>query len=128
MTTSIPTFRGRVQAIDGGQVTISIPDSPYRLVLAVLHPPAAGVGDAVHGTVVAEAARVHVASAGGRFLEPTQGPLRTVAGRVECIDDAGCIVRSVIPLRVNLDAVDPDLREGDLVTFDVRPSAVWSEA
>ncbi len=128
MSTSTPTFRGRIQAIDGDRVTIAVPGGPYRLMLHVSHPPAGAVGDAVHGTITAQAARMHRASAGGKFVEPTSGPLRTVAGRVESIGDSWCIVRSVVPLRVELDVLDPDLREGDLVTFDVRPGTVWAEA
>ncbi len=128
MRTSVPTFRGRIVASDGIEVVLAIPESPYRLHLSAASPPAAAVGDAVHGSITAQAARLHRASAGGRFLEPIVGPLRTIAGRVESMDAAGCVVRSVVPLRVDVDAVDPSLKEGDLVTFDVRPGAVWSEA
>jgi hypothetical protein len=122
-------FRGLVESLDAGTIVIGVTGSNYHLRLAVNEPVDVSVGERVMGAISAIGLRVHVATAGGLFIEPTSGEPRIVAGRVESIDtDAGAIVvQSVVPICVRLETPEEaaSLREGDLVNFHVRSGATW---
>jgi hypothetical protein len=122
-------FRGLVESLDTGTIVIGVSGSSYRLRLAVDEPVDVSVGERVMGAINACGLRVHVATAGGLFIEPISGEPRIVAGRVESIDrDAGAIVvQSVVPMCVQLETPEEaaSLQEGDLVNFHVRSGAMW---
>jgi hypothetical protein len=122
-------FRGLVESHDAGTIVIGVSGSNYHLRLAVAEPVNASAGERVMGTINAKGLRVHVATAGGLFIEPISGEPRIVAGRVESIDtDAGAIVvQSVVPMCVQLETPEEaaSLRVGDLVNFHVRSGTMW---
>ena len=79
-------FRGLVESLDAGTIVLGVTGSNYHLRLAVNEPVGASVGERVMGAINAKGLRVHIATAGGLFIEPTSGEPRIVAGRVESID------------------------------------------
>jgi len=72
---------------------------------------------------------MHGASAGGRFIEPTIGAPRIVAGQVVSIDtnSGTALVQSAVPMVVQLERAEDaqTVQVGDLVNFHVRSGARW---
>ena len=102
----------------------------------VLHPPgdrdeldfkhggridSAMIGSRILGTAHAKALKVHQAAGGGAFIEPLQGEPRIVAGRVIKCDEDGVLVRSAIPLVIEVEeASDLDkCKPGEFINFHV---------
>ena len=85
------------------------------------------VGDKAAGVIRAQARRMDVIPAGGRYIEPVQGRPRRVQGRIvggnhglnEIYLNAGpgLVVTPMAPQRAG------DFSIGQLVTFDVQPGA-----
>jgi hypothetical protein len=123
-------FRGSIESFDGTTVVIGVPGTSYSLRLATNDSLATAIGERVSGVIKATALRVHVATAGGLFIEPTSGEPRIVAGRIDSIDAASgeCVVCSVVPMAVRLESPEDaaTLRVGDLVNFHVRSGATWT--
>ncbi len=115
----------KVREVNGDVIIVEIPGSTYRIELAGQ----AQSGQRLHGWIDATALKVHIASGGGRFIEPTRGAPRIVAGHVMSIDaDQGtAMIRSVLPVHIRLEQVDraDQISVGDLVNFYVRSGASW---
>lgn len=83
---------------DGGRVIVLIPGTEYRLWLRPEAPGAFSgpgslpsalrdrIGRRVEGRISAAALRMHLASAGGRFIEPLDGMPRIVQGAILDVD------------------------------------------
>ncbi|MFO0830125.1 MAG: hypothetical protein U0572_18430 [Phycisphaerales bacterium] len=69
-------------------VVLAIPGTSYRLTFKTSGPIPAQEGKHVKGRIHGKALRMHVAHAGGAFIEPVYGQPRIVQGRVRAIDSA----------------------------------------
>lgn len=125
--------RGRVASLADNVVVLKIPHTDYQLHLVPSVDggsfPAA-VGQAVHGTIEAEALRIHAADGGGRFIEPVYGAPRIVAGVVREADERHrrVLVDVGVPMwvRTQLGQDYAILREGELVNFYVASGATFT--
>jgi len=123
-------IRGRLAASDGATVELAVPGTAYRLVLACSSPLEDLPGSVVRGCIEASAMKVHHASAGGRFIEPTTGSPRIIAGRVQSVseDQGTAVVQSVVPITIHPERSEDfaSLQPGAMVNFHVRSGAEWS--
>jgi hypothetical protein len=82
---------GIVKSVENDSITLAIPETDYRIKLAVDEAAASELrgrkGKRVSGVIEASALRMHPASGGGRFIEPIAGAPRIVAGIVQQIDE-----------------------------------------
>ena len=130
--TTPPVVSGVIDEIGDGWVQLKVPDTDYRLRLVPKDGFSASVGDKVSGTVRAQALRMDVVPAGGRYIEPVQGRPRRVQGRVtggsasanEVYVKAGpgVVVTPMAPQRA------ADFAIGQMVSFDVRDGATVEPA
>ncbi|NNF42059.1 MAG: hypothetical protein HKN62_03240 [Phycisphaerales bacterium] len=123
---------GIIESIEDGELMLKVPGTDYRLRLHVGDDDTldAGVGDRVRGVVNAEALRIHPASGGGRFVEPTIGAPRIVAGTVLEADAAQrrIVIRTAVPMTLKT-MPEQDfsvIREGELVNCHVRSGATFA--
>ena len=91
------------------QIVLSIPGSSYRLTFrptVAASAIATPEGKRIRGIVEGKAQRMHVASAGGRFIEPVNGHPRIVQGTILAVDGAKnrLLVEMVIPAWLTLAA------------------------
>ncbi|MBL9121591.1 MAG: hypothetical protein JNL80_16915 [Phycisphaerae bacterium] len=89
------------------QIVISIPGSSYRLQLTPTVAPQAistPEGKRLSGVIRGKALRMHLATGGGRFIEPVNGHPRIVQGTVISIDPAHnrVLVNMVVPAWLDL--------------------------
>lgn len=127
--TTPPTVTGVIDAVGDGWVQLKVPDTDYRLRLVPKEGVSYSVGDKVSGVVRAQAQRMDVIPAGGRYIEPVQGRPRRVQGRVtggsvsanEVYIKAGpgVVVTPMAPQRAG------DFSIGQIVTFDVKPGTTF---
>lgn len=127
--TTPPVVTGVVDAVGDGWVQIKVPGSDYRLRLVPKDGVSLAEGDKVTGVVRAQALRMDVIPAGGRYIEPVQGRPRRVQGRVtggdvsknEVYVKAGpsVVVTPLAPQRAG------DFMIGQMVTFDVRDGSTF---
>lgn len=125
--TTPPVVSGVVDEVGDGWVQVRVPGTDYRLRLVPAGGLSASVGDKVSGVVRAQALRMDVIPAGGRYIEPVQGRPRRVQGRVvggsvqanEMYVKAGpgVVVTPMAPQRAG------DFIIGQMVSFDVREGA-----
>lgn len=83
-------------------VVVSIPGTSYRLTLTPTVPPQTipvADGKRLLGVLRGKAQQMHVASAGGRFIEPVYGHPRIVQGTIQSIDRERnrVLVQMVVP-------------------------------
>ena len=94
--------RGRVAAREDGAIVLVPAHTDYRIRLRLAGdataPPAAGAR--VKGTIEARALRMHSAQGGGRYIEPSEGAPRIVAGIVVVADEQKrrILVDAVVPM------------------------------
>lgn len=125
--TTPPVVSGVVDEVHAQWVQIRVPDTDYRLRLVPAEGLSVAVGDKVAGVIRAQALRMDVIPAGGRYIEPVQGRPRRVQGRViggnvsqnEVYIKAGpgVVVTPMAPQRAS------DFSIGQMVSFDVRNGA-----
>lgn len=128
--TQPPTVSGVFTGMKGDLLVLDVPGTDYELHLLPAEGFSAEVGDKVAGTVRAQARRMDVIEAGGRYIEPVYGRPRRVQGRVvggrvadnEVYVKAGPIL-AITPLPPQRAA---DFAVGQLVTFDVEPGASFT--
>lgn len=118
---------GVIDEVHADWVQLRVPDTDYRLRLVLVAGLSASIGDKVCGVVRAQAMRMDVIPAGGRYIEPVQGRPRRVQGRViggnvgenEVYIKAGpgLVVTPMAPQRAS------DFSIGQMVSFDVRDGA-----
>ncbi len=133
--TTPPIVSGVVDAVGDGWVQLKVPGTDYRLRLVPgegLSAAGLKVGDKFAGVVRANAQRMDIIPAGGRYIEPVQGRPRRVQGRVvggsvsanEVYVKAGpgVAVTPMAPQRAG------DFMIGQMVSFDVTPGATLEQA
>jgi len=113
------------------KLVLAVPGTDYRLQLVPAGPIEVGLNERVSGTIRANARRVDVISAGGRYIEPVFGRPRRVQGRVIGGDlkSNTLVVLACVPVTVKL--MDPqrtgDFGVGQMVSFDVEPGAGFEQ-
>lgn len=130
--TTPPVIAGVIDAIGEGYVQVKLPGTDYRLRLVPQGLSGLEVGDKIQGTVRAQALRIIVIPAGGRYVEPVQGRPRRVQGRVvggnvntnEIYVKAGptLAITPLAPQRAQ------DFAIGQMLSFDVRSGATLEPA
>lgn len=125
--TTPPVVSGTIEQLSEGWVQLKLPSTDYRLRLVPTGSMTPSVGDKVDGVIRAQALRMDVVPAGGRYIEPVQGRPRRVQGRVvggnvtmnEVYVKAGpgVVVTPMSPQRAS------DFSIGQIVSFDVRDGA-----
>ncbi len=114
------------------KLVLAVPGTDYRIQLVPAGQVDAGVNERVSGTIRANARRVDVISAGGRYIEPVFGRPRRVQGRIIGGDPRSntLVVLACVPVTVKL--MDHQragkFAVGQMVSFDVEPSASFEQA
>jgi hypothetical protein len=119
-----PVVSGVVDEVHAEWIQVRVPGTNYRLRLVPAEGLSVAVGDKIEGVIRAQALRMDVIPAGGRFIEPVQGRPRRVQGRIvggnvdrnEVYIKAGpgVVVTPMAPQRAS------DFSIGQIVSFDVR--------
>lgn len=125
--------RVELHAIDGNHVEVLLPGTTYRLRLVSVTPVEtlrSALGRRIRGRIEGRALRMHVASAGGRFIEPAEGMPRIVQGSVQVIDRAArrMLVDMSVPVWVH-PMPEQDIESiavGDLVNFYMESGTQFS--
>lgn len=130
--TTPPVVSGVVDEAHADWVQVRVPGTDYRLRLVPAGGLSVAVGDKVAGVIRAQALRMDVIPAGGRYIEPVQGRPRRVQGRIvggnaqlnEVYIQAGpgVVVTPMAPQRAG------DFAIGQMVSFDVRDGATLEPA
>lgn len=130
--TTPPVVSGVIDEVHADWVQVRIPDTNYRIRLVPAEGLSVAVGDKVVGVIRAQALRMDVIPAGGRYVEPVQGRPRRVQGRVvggnvslnEVYIKAGpgVVVTPMAPQRAG------DFSIGQMVSFDVRDKSTLEPA
>lgn len=130
--TALPVISGVVAVVGEGFFELRIPGTDYRLKLVVDTSFTAEVGEKVSGVVRAQARRMDVVEAGGRFIEPIFGRPRRVQGRVSGGSVTDNTVYVTAGPRVSVTPLAPqraaDFSVGQMVSFDVEPGATFTHA
>ncbi|MEM9414847.1 MAG: hypothetical protein AAGA29_05140 [Planctomycetota bacterium] len=125
--TALPVISGVVAAVADGFIELQLPGTDYRLKLAVDAGFSAQVGEKVSGVIRAQARRMDVVTAGGRFVEPVFGRPRRVQGRVSGGSVTDNAVYVTAGPRLCITPLAPqtagDFALGQMVSFDVEPGA-----
>lgn len=130
--TTPPVISGVIDSVGDGWVQVKLPSTDYRLRLVPAQGLSVAVGDKIDGTIHAQALRMDVIPAGGRYVEPVQGRPRRVQGRViggsasanEVYVKAGpgLVITPMAPQRAS------DFAIGQMVSFDVRDGSTLEPA
>lgn len=119
--------RGVVEDRSEEFLTLRIPGTDYRLRLALEKPLTKRVGEKIEGRIIAQACRLDVVGAGGRYIEPVEGRPRRVQGRILDIDAAqrAVVINAGAPIALQLDERQKpeDFQPDQLVTTSVRSGA-----
>lgn len=125
--TTPPVISGIVDEVHADWIQVRLPSTDYRLRLVPKEGLSVAVGENVNGIIRAQALRMDVIPAGGRYIEPVQGRPRRIQGRVvggnvsnnEVYIKAGpgVVVTPMAPQRAS------DFSIGQMVSFDVRTGA-----
>lgn len=122
--------RGVLREVRDGAIVLAILGTEYRLLLSVETPLTARVGDTVEGRINAQARRMDIIQAGGRYVEPIEGHPRRVQGRVIGHDEASraVVVRAGVPIacRTNDMQKPADFPLDAMVSMDVLPGATFT--
>jgi hypothetical protein len=127
--TTPPVVSGVVDEVHADWIQLRVPDTDYRLRLVPAEGLSVAKGDKLDGVVRAQALRMDVVPAGGRYIEPVQGRPRRIQGRVVggSVDrnevyvkaGPGVVVTPMAPQRAS------DFAIGQMVSFDVRKGATF---
>lgn len=113
------------------KLVLAVLGSDYRLHLVPSGTINAGVNDRISGTISANARRVDVIKAGGRYIEPVFGRPRRVQGRIIGGDVKAntLTVLASVPVTVTLmpHQRTGQFAAGQMVSFDVEPGARFQQ-
>jgi hypothetical protein len=125
--TTPPIVSGVVDEVHADWVQVRIPSTDYRIRLVPQEGLSVTAGAKIDGVIRAQALRMDVIPAGGRYIEPVQGRPRRVQGRViggnpslnevYVMAGPGIVVTPMAPQRAG------DFSIGQMVSFDVRNGA-----
>jgi len=114
------------------KLVLAVPGTDYRIQLIPKGTIDAQLNDRVSGTIHANAQRVDVCQAGGRYIEPVFGRPRRIQGRITGGDvQANTItVLASVPVTVTLmpQQKTGQFAIGQMVGFDVEPGATFEQA
>jgi hypothetical protein len=114
------------------KLVLAVPGTDYRLQLVPAGQIETGLNERISGTIRANARRVDVISAGGRYIEPIFGRPRRVQGRIIGGDPKAntLVVLACVPVTVNLmdHQQAGQFAVGQMVSFDVEPGASFEQA
>jgi hypothetical protein len=135
IATASDLAEGRIVSINDEIVVLGIPGTDYRLHLKPRGGPGAspiGAGQRVTGRIEARGLRMWTARAGGRFIEPVDGPPRIIAGVVRAADAAAnrILVDAAVPIWVELKAPQnaTAFAPGELINGYVHSGATFAPA
>ena len=113
----------RLKAQDSGGICVGWPGSSYELQLTCEDQISPTTNGRIRGVVFARGLRFHAASAGGLFVEPSDGEPRMLAGRVVAVDENNALVvlKAPMPILVSMPAGQDwsILTEGSMVNGHV---------
>ena len=126
---------GIVDSVEEDRIVLRLPHTDYQVHLKLTtsaKDAAALAGKRIRGTIEARALRIHAAAGGGRFIEPTVGEPRIIAGAVLAVDEARrrALVDVAAPMWLAV-AEGQDLsvfKEGGLVNCYVQSGATFTPA
>ncbi|XAM01140.1 hypothetical protein OT109_07085 [Phycisphaeraceae bacterium D3-23] len=125
--TALPVVTGVVASVGEGCIELKLPGTDYKFKLVVAADFGAQVGEKVSGVVRAQARRMDVVTAGGRFVEPIYGRPRRVQGTVSGGSVTDNAVYVTAGPRLCITPLSPqtasDFALGQMVSFDVEPGA-----
>ncbi|MFI4861551.1 MAG: hypothetical protein ACIAXF_12830 [Phycisphaerales bacterium JB063] len=125
--TALPVVTGVIASVGDGFIELKLPGTDYRPKLRVAADFAGQVGQKVSGVVRAQARRMDVVTAGGRFVEPVFGRPRRVQGMVSGGSVTDNAVYVTAGPRLCITPLPPqqasDFSLGEMVSFDVEPGA-----
>lgn len=127
--------RATLLSSSDGRIELAVPGTDYRLSLipATANSAAiAAIGKRVRGRIEGRALRLHIAAAGGRFIEPLVGAPRIVQGTVMAVDAAGrrLLLDVCVPIWITLDGdrSTDAFTIGTLVNFYMESGARFTPA
>ncbi len=110
-------------------IVFSVPNTSYELHLIPTGDVSVPVGRRLIGTIRAQARRIDVVQAGGKFVEPVFGRPRRVQGAVVGVKDGAVVVDAGVPI----ECVPTDQRQtpsqfevGQIVSCDVLDGATFT--
>jgi hypothetical protein len=106
--------RGKVTAVQDGQLTFVPRDTTYELFLKTAKPYTGPVNAPVDALIRLSARKVYTVPSGGNFITPIFGPPKIVQGRVRYLDDRYVVVQAGAKVIVELPGGDSaiDLEDG----------------
>lgn len=123
--------RAMLESATDGLVVLTVPGTDYQLHLVPVGRVATEPGKRVRGRIRGQALRLHVAQAGGKFIEPVYGHPRIVQGTVMAhgSDGASVLVDMVVPAWLSLegDQRAADFPIGTMVNMYVASGMTFEE-
>ena len=117
----------RLKDHDPDSVLVGWPGSSYELQLSCQDEVSTTTNGKIRGVVFARGLRFHAASAGGLFVEPSDGEPRLLAGRVVAVDENNALVvlKAPMPILVSMQPAQDwsILTEGSMVNGHVESGA-----
>ncbi len=130
--TAGPIATGVLAEKTSEKLVLAVPGTDYRLKLIPVGQVNGPLNERIQGTIRANAQRVDVISAGGRFIEPIFGRPRRVQGRIIGGDVKAntLTVLAAVPITVTLMPHQQagKFAIGQMVSFDVEPGATFEES
>ena len=130
-TTAGPTTTGVLAEKSPEKIVLAVPGTDYRLHLVPVGPIDAGLNERVRGLIRANAKRVDVILAGGRYIEPVFGRPRRVQGRIIDGDVKANTLTVLACVAVTVKLMDNQKASGfavgQMVSFDVEPGANFQQ-
>jgi len=128
-TTAGPIATGVLAEKTPEKIVLAVPGTDYRLHLVPAGTIDAGLNERVQGLIRANAKRIDVISAGGRYIEPVFGRPRRVQGRIIEGDLKANTLTVLACVAVTVKLMDPqragDFAVGQMVSFDIEPGATF---
>ncbi len=127
-TGATPTLaQGALAEVHDDSVVLALLGTDYLLRLLVGQRPTTRIGQRIAGAIHAQARRVDIVGAGGRYIEPLVGRPHRVQGEVIAVDPHAqtITVDAAVPIICRLQSGQrtDQFKPGDFVSFDVLPGA-----
>ena len=105
--------RGKVTAVQDGQVTFIPRDTTYEMFLKTAKPYTGPVNAPVDALIRLSARKVYTVPSGGNFITPIFGPPKIVQGRVRYLDERLLVVQAGAKVIVELPGGDSAIDLGN---------------
>ncbi|QQE13163.1 hypothetical protein JD969_06790 [Planctomycetota bacterium] len=125
-----PKSVGVLNKEDDGMVTLKVPGTDYQFKLVPKGETTSSNGEMISGIISAQAERVDVITAGGKFVEPVYGRPRRVQGMITGGDVAANVIivnagGAVVHAKLMDLQKAGDFMIGQNVSFDVKPGSTF---